>query len=308
MQLDKTRIRIRERGVTDILDLALHVLHAYFRPLMIATLLGALPFFLINELLVGWLIHIDVEDMATDEVVARSLRFMWIMAILVVVEAPAASIFTTTWLGHAVFTERPELRMVLHNIRSVAPRFIWTVLLMRGVLPILLLAMAMGRREEAATEVMLTILAGFICFLRAIRPFINEIVFLERNPLFSSTPNTMTISRRSALLHSPSGSHLMYQWLVAAVFGTLLAIAMFGALPTIQGVLWDRWTLSPRLIEFGWPIVLWLIVGFMTVVRFLDYLDLRIRHEGWEVELRMRAEGNRLLLPASERGIRARVN
>jgi len=99
----------------------------------------------------------------------------------------------------------------------------------------------------------------------------------------------------------------MHQWLVDATYATLLAVALFGALPTLQGVLWDRWALSPRLIEFGWPIVLWLIVGFMTVVRFLNYLDLRIRHEGWEVELRMRAEGNRIASSLSERGIRAHV-
>ena len=34
--------------------------------------------------------------------------------------------------------------------------------------------------------------------------------------------------------------------------------------------------------------------GFFRVVRFLSYLDLRIRHEGWEVELLMRAESLRL--------------
>jgi hypothetical protein len=33
----------------------------------------------------------------------------------------------------------------------------------------------------------------------------------------------------------------------------------------------------------------------LSVVRFLSYLDLRIRHEGWEVELRMRAEGAQLV-------------
>jgi hypothetical protein len=31
--------------------------------------------------------------------------------------------------------------------------------------------------------------------------------------------------------------------------------------------------------------------GYLTVVRFLAYLDLRIRREGWEAELMMRAEG-----------------
>jgi hypothetical protein len=36
------------------------------------------------------------------------------------------------------------------------------------------------------------------------------------------------------------------------------------------------------------------VVAFFAIVRFLSYLDLRIRHEGWEVELLMRAEAVRL--------------
>jgi hypothetical protein len=39
---------------------------------------------------------------------------------------------------------------------------------------------------------------------------------------------------------------------------------------------------------------LWSVLGYFTVVRYLSYLDLRIRTEGWEVELLMRAEGERL--------------
>ena len=36
--------------------------------------------------------------------------------------------------------------------------------------------------------------------------------------------------------------------------------------------------------------VLWLVLGGFAVVRYLSYLDLRIRREGWEVELLVRAE------------------
>ncbi len=43
-----------------------------------------------------------------------------------------------------------------------------------------------------------------------------------------------------------------------------------------------------------YPLALWLTVSYFTVVRFLGYLDLRIRREGWEVELMMRAEQMRL--------------
>ncbi len=41
-------------------------------------------------------------------------------------------------------------------------------------------------------------------------------------------------------------------------------------------------------------IAVWVTVGFTAVARFLAYLDLRIRREGWEVELAMRAEGIRM--------------
>ncbi len=45
-------------------------------------------------------------------------------------------------------------------------------------------------------------------------------------------------------------------------------------------------------VEF--PLALWLVIGFAAVARFLSYLDVRIRREGWEVELTLRAEAARL--------------
>jgi hypothetical protein len=54
------------------------------------------------------------------------------------------------------------------------------------------------------------------------------------------------------------------------------------------------WQLSWFDVQVVYPACLWLVVAFMSVVRFLNYLDLRIRHEGWEVELLMRAEALRM--------------
>ena len=54
----------------------------------------------------------------------------------------------------------------------------------------------------------------------------------------------------------------------------------------------DWWEVS--IYTFHYPLALWLVVGYLTVVRFLAYLDLRIRREGWEVELMMRTEAARL--------------
>jgi hypothetical protein len=57
---------------------------------------------------------------------------------------------------------------------------------------------------------------------------------------------------------------------------------------------WDSWT-----VQLLVPIAFWMTAGFSIVVRFLSYLDLRIRQEGWEVELLMRAEAARLRAPTA---------
>ncbi len=41
------------------------------------------------------------------------------------------------------------------------------------------------------------------------------------------------------------------------------------------------------------PLALWLVAGASVIIRLLNYLDTRIRLEGWEVELSVRAESLR---------------
>ena len=66
---------------------------------------------------------------------------------------------------------------------------------------------------------------------------------------------------------------------------------------TGNGVIWFGFFqsyLPSMFVEVYVPVALWLIVIFSTVVRFLLYLDLRIRREGWEIELKVRAAANEL--------------
>ncbi len=51
MQLDRTRIAVRERGGVDILDMSLHVVRTYFRHWLSAALVGILPFAIVNAAL-----------------------------------------------------------------------------------------------------------------------------------------------------------------------------------------------------------------------------------------------------------------
>ena len=53
----------------------------------------------------------------------------------------------------------------------------------------------------------------------------------------------------------------------------------------------------------GWLIetqlAFWIVAVYFSVVRFLSYLDGRIRNEGWEVELLLRAQRARLTRPVA---------
>ena len=303
MQLDNTHIAVKERNLMDICDLSLHVMRQYWRPIVLTSLVGALPMMVINHLLIGWMMEMNNNNayFYLDESAAIT-RYLWDMSMLIVIEAPLASVFTTAYLGQAVFVDHPNLRDVFRDVFKMLPRVAWCQLLVRGVLPAWLLMMAVTRYEDLdfGTEVVLfSILAIYVMGLRAFRPFINEIVLLERNPLVSRDPNTMTVSRRSAQLHGPSSGDLFSQGLAMSVITACLAIALFGNFVFIKGVLANSWRVSPFMLLYAMPLACWLVAIYLNVVRFLRYLDLRIRHEGWEVELRMRAEANRMVNKSS---------
>jgi len=69
----------------------------------------------------------------------------------------------------------------------------------------------------------------------------------------------------------------------------------------LVGFLWAlasgqwEWSFLKPMFTFYFQLSIWIVVCYFTVVRFLNYLDLRIRREGWEVELWMRAERARLV-------------
>lgn len=289
MQLDRTRIAVRERGGVEILDMALHIVRAFFRPWWQATLVGALPFFVINAAL--------LYNLPEDPDMSFPYRYVWLMTALVYIEAPFATTVLTTFLGAAVFEERTNVRQALRDtLRRLSP-LVWCQGVIRGVIPAMLAVLAARFTPDMSwffEGFVLIVLLIYVSALRAFRPFINEIVLLERNPLWAKTANAITAGKRSKYLHDPSGGDLVLRWLGCALVGTLLTLAFVqtlnGAMLMFFGVFEWSWFMH----YIGFPLVLWLVAGFMGVVRYLNYLDLRIRHEGWEVELRLRAEAVRL--------------
>ncbi|MFM8215890.1 MAG: hypothetical protein ACKN82_14785, partial [Pirellula sp.] len=99
MQLDKTAIAISQRNLDELLDLSLSVLRRYGFKLLGVAFLGALPFAIINALL------LSTRTMSGGYILDSADRaiFIFWMAVLVYVESPLAMAPVTMVLGNMMF-------------------------------------------------------------------------------------------------------------------------------------------------------------------------------------------------------------
>jgi hypothetical protein len=264
--LDRNRIAIRERGYLEILDLTLCVIRAYAGSLAAALAVGVVPAMLLN----AWLLSAALD---ADPGAPFPALYLWLMFLLVLWEAPLVTAPVTLCLGQALFSEQVESGRIARNFAASLPQLILYQVLWRGLL-------------------VPCVITWFVPFVRW--PYLNEVILLERNPLFRGRGRRMTTSRRRWALHSGSGGELFSQWVIAALVGVMLFLSVWGSLHCLAALMLDEREGSMLDYTLYYPLALWTTVGFYAVLRFLGYLDLRIRREGWEVELMMRAEGARL--------------
>jgi hypothetical protein len=260
VRIDQAQIAIRERSWLDNLDLALHVIRAHAGPLLVCALFGVLPMVLVNYAIVNSFYGSQLaEDTNFDAFVLAML--------LVMIEAPLATAPLTLYLGQALFLEKPKGREMARHFLQCLPQLILFQLIVRCVL-------------------ILPIVTWFIPY--ALWPYLNEVILLERNPLVGHWGQLSTM-QRNALLHRGNSGDYVVRGLAAG----LLALALIFALWMTQSIAL-QWLLG---LQQGWTAqvvslqcVLWIVAVYFTVARFLAYLDQRIRGEGWEVELFLRAQ------------------
>lgn len=269
MRLDKTEIAIRQRPLPELLDLALLVFRRHALPLMALTTLGAAPWLLLN----WWLLNNWLGEQFIDYDVIMLYVFwqLW----LVPLEAPLATALVTLYLGQVMFFERPSWRGMFRTLVGCLPQLFVLQVLLRGFLYLMVLA-------APAPSL------GW--------PYLNEVLLLERNRLWRKGPSGVTTLGRSQALHGSGSGELFGRWLGTLVVGLGLTAAAWFMLFLLSGVLVGDFNEEDAVYQFTIlvPLALWIVQGFLAVVRYLNYLDLRIRSEGWEIELAMRAEAQRM--------------
>jgi hypothetical protein len=286
MELDRTRIAIRERGYLDVLDLALCVFRAHAGPLTLTILAGVAPMFALN----WWLLADSITDEAFELDSAVMWSYTWRLLALTFLEMPLAAAPTTLYLGDALFVERPTAGQIVRNLWATLPQMALLQLIPRAL--VVLPAVLSDEPLLVGFAVMVLVLGVPLHY--AVWPYLTEVILLERNPLLRRGARDKGTLARCSMLHGRYRIELFGQWILALLFGSAWVAALWGGGWYLWINLIGKLTLAAESFTILLPAALWVVVSFFTIARYLGYLDLRIKTEGWEIELRMRAEAQRL--------------
>jgi hypothetical protein len=263
MNLEHTEITVRERNYLELMDLALQLLRFHWWGLLVTLAVGAIPFALVNFWIIPKVVHPDNRN---AQICVLILLMLW--------EAPLATALMTLYLGQITFMRVVNWNRLCRDYIGSLLQLLWFQVIVRSL---------------TATLLLVGLIIPHLAW-----PHLSEVVLLERNHLFSSEAKPITTWRRSRNLHRHMGGDLFARWLGTMVTGWVLVTAILLGIQTTAYGLFGIWLTSLTIVHWYAPLAGWLVLGFFTVVRFLAYLDLRIRREGWEVELVMRAEAARL--------------
>jgi di/tricarboxylate transporter len=244
------QLAIRPRSVLECLDLAFLFCGRNWVGLFLASATGIVPIALFNL----WLFQLPDIPFA-------------VLLFVVAMEVPWATLLLTLYLGQVTFSRTFSLRRATRDFWKTLGRMLAFQVFVRGMCMALVVLMP-------------------VVFLGMY--FVNEIILLEQTPLNN------TWSRRSAM-NSRALSHIVTLRIVdlsVLCFGTFLLSVL---LRSISALWEDRFRyhsdeILANSMEIDWQlqVAFWLVIVFLTVFRFIAYLDCRIRREGWDVELKLR--------------------
>ncbi|MGN6134808.1 MAG: hypothetical protein ACTHOU_09920 [Aureliella sp.] len=310
MQLDKTEIVIRQRTQLELLDLSLLVIRRYWRLLLGGSALFGLPLLALNVLLTRWMLgeqgRFAMAELAEPEA-AMQQRYLLHMVALWYLEFPLASLPATILIGNQIFFERLNFRQLLERLKPI----LWRACLVLGILRMGLVALPLEVLVDADVPFgmsveffgLLVLCVGWATFRRMGKPFAPEILGLEGCKLKTKAKNELSYWRRTASLHDPISGECFGRFLTCAAVVTALVMSLYSltfvgdfvGLRQSRLQVFNAMLSNQMLVQVMFPLAMWLGGIYATVFRFLSYIDARIRLEGWEVELQLKAERARLL-------------
>ncbi len=299
MQLDRTEIAIRQRSATELLDLSLRVLKRHGLKIAAACAILGVPFLIADVWLSAWMFSEDallaVEQVTDPQNYLRARHALHLL-VLFLFQFPLISLPATMLLGDQVFFEAPSFKQLIKKMSEVWLQAIWVLGIARMSLVSLVLAFFVNRNTvfDPSFELGLLMALSIVLLIRAVWPFAPEILGLEKCLIRATPASPISYSARRTGLHQSVSSDHVGRFIACSLTAILLASIIGSALLTAISALKGNLDLSPWYDRMLIPLVLWLVGIFVVVFRFLCYLDSRIRLEGWELELRLRAEGQRV--------------
>jgi len=254
MIYDRLLIQVRERSFLDLLDLTFQVLRERPLALSIVALAGILPCAALNY----WL---EADP-------GSSPAFF---VFLLVLETPFATAPLTVALGDLMFDMALTPGRLGRALLAGLPSLVLTQLLMRGIL--------------------LVTIVGYLLFPSRLA-YLDEVILLERMRGLKGL-------RRAAALCRGLDSEYFLSWVGQLALGTTFILCFAtGSSAIISALFGDELSWSrPRtsgLSGLLFQAAIWIAIAYFGTFRFLSYIDRRIRLEGWELELRLKAAGRAL--------------
>ncbi|MDB5342277.1 MAG: hypothetical protein JWP89_654 [Schlesneria sp.] len=253
MRLEDIQLAIRPRNILECLDIAFLFCGRNWIGLLLTSAAGILPISVANY----WILQLPFFN-------------IYLGYLLLMLEIPWATLLLTLYLGQVTFSRKFSLRRAGKDFVRTFGSMIAYQLIVRGLcLAILVLSP--------------------VVFLGMY--YLNEIILLEQTSL------TRTWSRRTAMNARALGRIISFRIMDALVIflGTLTLASLLRTVSELWG---DRFQFDPNVLfdasnafKVDWQIqaAFWIVIVFLTVFRFVSYLDCRIRREGWDVELKLRA-------------------
>ena len=253
------RVALRERSGMQIMDLAITVLRAWWRPLLVPLIMGFLPFFLLN-LFIGNLLQ---ERMIEVDNTEDYFSVPYFLTLIFIMEAPWISAPVEIAMGGLVFNQRVTTRQIMGRIIRGMPKMVLFQVIARGIITIF-----------GITILAIPLALGFV----------NEIIYLER----------VSWRRLYKRVKSLNANADQFAFSFSATFFLLVfVISGWYALSVFLSVMEKSsiWLDSELLIFSDWKLHVLTIAGiqFFAIARFLFYIDVRIRSEGWDLENQVRA-------------------